>query len=74
MFIDRDLCRQRSIKAISLHEAIEKYLHERYCLRVQEEAHKIAEKKERTFLKEKGGNWRSHQLIVYWLWHKKGEK
>ncbi|MFH1544771.1 MAG: hypothetical protein ABIE23_01590 [archaeon] len=74
VFIDKELERKRSIHAISLHEAIEKYLNERYGLKTQEEAHAIAEKKERTFLKSVGGNWRSHELMVYWLWHKKGEK
>lgn len=74
VFIDEGLRRKTSIEAISLHEAIEKHLHERYGLRTQKEAHQIAEKKERAFLKSKGGNWRSHQLTVYWLWHKKGEK
>lgn len=60
-------------KAIAVHEVIEKYLAQKYKLDVDKEAHKIATEKEKEWFKKMGGNWRSHELIVYWNWHRLGE-
>ena len=62
--------RMRSFRALALHEAVEKHLVERYGLRLSEEAHVVATAKERQYLKHAGGNWKSHQMMVYHLWSK----
>ncbi|MFH1587248.1 MAG: hypothetical protein ABID38_05300 [Candidatus Diapherotrites archaeon] len=76
VFIDRKFGKRemgRSLKALALHEAVEKFLVERCHLKLDEEAHVVATKKEKELLEKLGGNWRSHELIVYWDWHKQGE-
>lgn len=59
-----------SFKALCVHEAVEKFLVEKFGLKVDEEAHVVATKKERQFLKKIGGSWRSHQMLVYRKWKK----
>jgi hypothetical protein len=60
----------RSFKALCVHEAVEKFLVERYGLRLDEEAHVVATAKERQYLRRIGGSWKSHQMIVHRLWLK----
>lgn len=60
----------KSFKALCVHEAVEKYLVDKYGLDIDIEAHVVATEKEEEYLKRIGGNWRSHQLIVYHLWDK----
>ncbi len=57
-----------------MHELIEKFLVEKFGLKLDEEAHLVATKKEKEYLKSINGNWRSHEHIVYWNWHNHGEK
>jgi len=76
IFIDRKFGRRemnKSFKALCVHEAVEKFLAEKFHLNVDEEAHLVATKKEKDFLEKLNGNWRSHELIVYWDWHNQGE-
>ena len=76
VFIDKKIDirdRRKSFKALCVHELIEKFLVEKFGLKVDKEAHVIATKKEKEYLKSIGGNWRSHELIVYWDWHSLGE-
>jgi len=76
IFIDKKINiqdRRKSFKALCVHELIEKFLVEKFGLKIDTEAHLIATKKEKEYLKSIGGNWRSHELIVYWDWHKLGE-
>ena len=76
IFIDKKVNiqdRRKSFKALCVHELIEKFLVEKFGLKVDTEAHVIATKKEKEYLKSIGGNWRSHELIVYWDWHRLGE-
>jgi hypothetical protein len=76
IFIDKKINiqdRRKSFKALCVHELIEKFLVEKFGLKVDTEAHVIATKKEKEYLKSIGGNWRSHELIVYWDWHRLGE-
>jgi len=76
LFIDKKINiqdRRKSFKALCVHELIEKFLVEKFGLKVDTEAHVIAAKKEKEYLKSIGGNWRSHELIVYWDWHRLGE-
>lgn len=77
IFIDRNIGgfgRENSFRALCVHEAVEKFVAEHYSLKVDDEAHVVATQKERKFLEKHGGNWRSHELIVYWDWHFLGEK
>lgn len=76
IFIDKKIGtadRKKSFKALCVHEVIEKFLVEKFGLRLDTEAHIVATKKEKEYLKSIGGNWRSHELIVYWDWHNYGE-
>lgn len=76
IFIDKKITaddRKKSFKALCVHEVIEKFLVEKFGLKLDEEAHAVATKKEKEYLKSICGNWRSHELIVYWDWHKLGE-
>lgn len=71
--IDKELFSKKhmkSFKALCVHEAIEKFLVEKYGLKLDEEAHVVATKKEKQYLESIGGNCRSHQRIVYNLWAK----
>ena len=62
--------RTKSFKALAVHEAVEKFLVERYGLREDEEAHVVATAKERQYLERTGGDWNAHQASVYRLWAK----
>jgi hypothetical protein len=76
VFIDKKITaedRKKSLKALCVHELIEKFLVEKFGLMLDAEAHVVATKKEKEYLKSIGGNWRSHELIVYWDWHRLGE-
>lgn len=76
VFIDKRIGtgdRKRSFKALCVHEVIEKFLVEKFGLKLDTEAHVVATRKEKEYLKSIGGNWRSHELIVYWDWHRLGE-
>lgn len=71
--IDKELLKKehvKSFKALCVHEAVEKHLAEKYGLKIDEEAHHVATKKEKQFLKSIEGNWRSHQMVVHHLWLK----
>lgn len=76
IFIDKNFSKKdlnKSFKALCVHEAVEKFLSEKMHFNVDKEAHLIATKKEKEFLEKMQGNWRSHELIVYWDWHRQGE-
>ncbi len=76
IFIDKKITsadRKKSFRALCVHEAIEKFLVENFGLKLDTEAHDVATKKEGEYLKSIGGNWRSHELIVYWDWRRLGE-
>ena len=64
---------KKSYKALCVHEVIEKFMARKYGLRLDEEAHLVAKAKEKEYLDYLGGNWRSHEHIVYWDWHNHGE-
>jgi hypothetical protein len=77
VFVDREILgrdRKKSFRALCVHEAVEKFLCEKFRLNVDKEAHVVATRKEQEYLEKIGGNWRSHELIVYWDWHSLGEK
>lgn len=76
IFIDKKITvadRKKSFQALCVHEVIEKFLVEKFGLRLDEEAHVVATQKEKEYLQHHGGNWRSHELIIYWDWHRMGE-
>jgi len=66
--------RIKEFKSLCIHEAVERFLVETYGLNTDNEAHPVAKEKEKEYLKSVKGNWRSHQLRVFWDWHKQGEK
>jgi len=63
-----------SFKALCVHETVEKFLVEKYGLDVDNEAHVVAVKKEKQYLKKMGGDWKSHQMLVYRKWTKLGKQ
>lgn len=76
IFIDKKISekdREKSFKVLCIHEVIEKFLVEKFGLKLDTEAHIVATQKEKEYLKKLDGNWKSHELIVYWDWHKLGE-
>ena len=76
IYIDREFGERemkKSFRALAVHEAVEKFLAEKFHLDVDTEAHPVAAQKEKECLKREGGNWRSHEMIVYWDWHRQGE-
>lgn len=76
IFIDKRITaadRKKSFQALCVHEVVEKFLVEKFGLRLDEEAHVVATQKEKEYLQYHGGNWRSHELIIYWDWHRMGE-
>lgn len=64
---------KKSFQALCVHEVIERFLSKKYGLNIDNEAHTVARKKEREYLEKVKGNWKSHELKVYWDWHKQGE-
>lgn len=76
VIIDRNILKNRwkkSFKSLCVHEAVEKFVAQKYHLKTDDEAHPIAYAVEKKFLKSIGGNWKSHEKIVYWDWHRHGE-
>ena len=72
IFVDNDL-HGKDRDAVAVHETIEKYVSQTYGLPEDLEAHKIATAKEREFFEKKGGNWRSHQIKVGYVWKRENE-
>ena len=76
IFIDKKITdehRKKSFKALCVHEVIEKFLTEHFGFRADTESHIVATRKEKEYLKHLRGNWKSHELIVYWDWHRMGD-
>jgi len=74
VYIDDSLKGKKDIKAIALHESIEKLVAQKYGLDEDTDAHRIATEKEREFLGKIGGNWEEHQRKVNRVWKLEGEK
>ncbi|MEK6913875.1 MAG: hypothetical protein AABW47_04370 [Nanoarchaeota archaeon] len=66
--------RKKELKSLAVHEAVERFLVKTYGLNTDNEAHLVALQKEKEFLKKEKGNWRGHQMRVFWDWYKLGEK
>ncbi|VVB83028.1 Uncharacterised protein [uncultured archaeon] len=64
----------KEFRSLCIHEAVERFLVKTYGLNTDNEAHPVAKKKEREYLESVKGNWKGHELRVYWDWHKQGEK
>jgi hypothetical protein len=76
IFIDRcfgEKEMKKSFRALCVHEVIERFLSKTYGLKIWEEAHVVACKKEREYFDSVKGNWKSHEMKVFWDWHKLGE-
>ena len=76
IFIDKNFGekeKEKSFRALCIHELIERFLYEKFGLKLNEEAHIIATQKEKEYLESVNGNWRSHELKVFLDWHKLGE-
>ncbi|MBI2628727.1 hypothetical protein HYW74_01435 [Candidatus Pacearchaeota archaeon] len=76
IFIDRNFGereKEKSFRALCIHEVIESFLVKEFKLRLDEEAHVVATQKEKEYLESAKGNWKSHELKVFWDWHKMGE-
>ena len=76
IFIDKNFGegeKEKSFRALCIHELIERFLVEKFGFKLDEEAHIVATQKEKEYLKSVKGNWKSHELKVFWDWHKLGE-
>jgi hypothetical protein len=76
VFIDKNFGereKEKSFRALCIHELIERFLVEEFGLKLNEEAHVVATQKEKEYLESVKGNWRSHELKVFLDWHKLGE-
>ena len=76
IFIDKNFGekeKEKSFRALCIHEVVERFLVEKFGLKLDEEAHVVATQKEKEYLESVKGNWRSHELKVFWDWHKLGE-
>jgi hypothetical protein len=76
IFIDRGFGKKEEIKsfrALCIHELIESFLVKEFGFKLDEEAHIVATQKEKEYLERVKGNWKSHELKVFWDWHKLGE-
>lgn len=76
IFIDKNFGnkeKEKSFRALCIHELIERFLVKEFGLKVDEEAHIVATQKEKEYLESVKGNWRAHELKVFWDWHKLGE-
>jgi len=74
IYIDDNLKGKMDIKAVALHEAIEKFASQKYGLRYDVEAHDLADAKEKEFLERVDGTWVEHQRKVDKVWRKEGKK
>ncbi len=74
VFIDNKIDGKANFRALCVHELIEKFLVETFALKLDEEAHVVATQKGKEYLQSVGGNWRSHQELVYWDWRKRGKR
>jgi hypothetical protein len=76
IFIDKNFGKkeeEKSFRALCIHEIVERFLVEKFGLKLDEEAHVVATRKEKEYLESVKGNWRSHEMKVFWDWHKLGE-
>ncbi len=76
IFIDNNFGereKEKSFRALCIHEAVERFLSKKFGLRIDDEAHIVATQKEKEYLENVKGNWKSHELKVFWDWHKRGE-
>lgn len=76
IFIDKNFDereKEKSFRALCIHELIERFLSKEFGLNIDKEAHIVATQKEKEYLESVKGNWQSHELKVFWDWHKLGE-
>jgi len=67
VYVDDDMGKlgtDLDVQAIILHEMIERYLSTVYKMPENGEAHRIAEKFEKQYIKKNGGNWEKHEWLV----------
>ena len=74
VYIDDNIKEKKRIKALALHESIEKLVAQKYGLGEDTDAHRIATAKEKEFLEKIGGDWEKHQRKVHKVWKLEGEK
>jgi hypothetical protein len=68
VYVNRDLGGKNSVRAVALHESIEKFVTKKYGLDIEEESHMIADVVEKRFLECRGFSWRRHQERVCKVW------
>lgn len=74
IYIDNDLKGKKDRDAVAVHEAVEKFISQKYGLPEDTDAHIVATEKEREYLEKIGGDWRSHQMKVTRVWMREGKK
>jgi len=74
IYVDDDLKGKKDRDAVAVHEAVEKFVAQKYGLEEDREAHIVATEKEREFLEKIGGDWRKHQMKVAKVWIREGKR
>ncbi len=72
VYIDDSLKGKKDIKAIALHESVEKLVTQKYGLGEDTDAHRIATAKEKEYLEKIGVDWEEHQSKVNKVWKLEG--
>jgi len=73
VYIDDDLAGKLDIRALALHEAVEKFVCQKYGLSDNKEGHQVATAKERMFLERIDGKWDKHEKKVEKVWNKEAK-
>ncbi|MFH0832805.1 MAG: hypothetical protein V1900_03745 [Candidatus Aenigmatarchaeota archaeon] len=72
IYLDK-IVKDEDILPLLVHEAVEKYITERYKLNVDKESHRIAQVVERNFVRDKK-DWHLHEERVEYVWKKENKK
>jgi len=73
VYVDDNL-KGKDRDAIALHEAVEKFVTQKYGFPEDAESHDIATIKEREYLEKIGGDWKKHERKVHRVWRLEGRK
>ena len=74
VYVDDSLKEKKDRDAVALHEAVEKFVTQKYGFPEDAESHDIATIKEREYLEKIGGNWKKHERKVHRVWIMEGKK
>ena len=74
VYVDDSLKGKKDRDAVALHEAVEKFVTQKYGFPEDAESHDIATIKEREYLEKIRGDWKKHERKVHRVWRLEGRK